>query len=89
MSTAFLLACLWFVTANIVAMLPTSDGHWRAAVVLIVTGVPLLGWLTVEHGPVLGMLALAGGASVLRWPLVFLWRWLRRGGRPRRPDPAE
>jgi len=76
-SVALILGCLWFVAANIVAMLPSRDHHWTAAYMLIACGVPLLGWLTVEHGPILGMLALAAGASILRWPLVFLMRRIK------------
>ncbi len=81
MSLAFVATCLWFVTANVIAMLPSRDQHWTAAYLLIACGVPLLGWLTVEHGPVAGKLALGAGASVLRWPLVFLMRRLRDLGR--------
>ncbi len=88
MSLALVLACLWLVTANLVAILPSRDHHWTAACVLTACGVPLLGWLTVEHGPVMGMLALAGGASVLRWPLIFLLRRLRRADAALR-NPAE
>ncbi len=88
MSVPFVATCLWFLCANVIAMLPSRDRHWTAAYWLIAVGVPLLGWLTVEHGPVAGMLALAGGASVLRWPLVFLMRRLRGVGGPRR-EPAE
>jgi hypothetical protein len=80
MSLAFVATCLWFVIANVIAMLPSRDRHWTAAYWLIAVGVPLLGWLTVEHGPVAGMLALGAGASVLRWPLVFLMRRLRTLG---------
>ncbi|MDX5349890.1 MAG: DUF2484 family protein, partial [Paracoccaceae bacterium] len=54
------------------------DYHWRAAYVLIALGVPLLGWVTWETGPIVGMVILAAGASILRWPVVYLWRWLRR-----------
>lgn len=89
MSPALVLACLWFLTANLVAMLPSRDHHWTAAYVLIACGVPLLGWLTLGHGPVAGMLALAAGASVLRWPLIFLARRLRALAAPPRQDPAE
>jgi hypothetical protein len=89
MSVAFVLTCLWFVTANVIAMLPSRDRHWTAATWLIACGVPLLGWLTVEHGPVAAMVALAAGASVLRWPLIFLMRRLRGlGAKPVR-EPAE
>lgn len=89
MSAALVLACLWFLAANVVAMLPSRDHHWTAAYLLFACGVPLLGWLTVEHGPVAGMVALAAGASVLRWPLIFLMRRLRGMAAPPRQDPAE
>ncbi len=89
MSSALLLTCLWFVTANVVAMLPSRDHHWTAAYVLTACGVPLLGWLTTEHGPVAGLVALAAGASVLRWPLIFLMRRLRGMAVPPHQDPAE
>ena len=88
MSIALVLACLWLIGANVLAMLPSRDHHWTAACLLTACGVPLLGWLTVEHGPVMGMLALAAGASVLRWPLIFLMRHLRRADNAHR-NPAE
>ncbi|MDM7931952.1 DUF2484 family protein [Tabrizicola sp.] len=72
------LCLVWLVAANVIAMFPSRDKHWRAAYVLIAVGVPLLGWVTYEGGPILGMLVLAAGASILRWPVVYLWRWLRR-----------
>jgi hypothetical protein len=33
-----------------------------------------------------GLLVLAAGLSVLRWPVLFLWRWLRRRVERRRPE---
>ncbi|TGD43617.1 DUF2484 family protein [Pseudotabrizicola sediminis] len=76
-------ALLWLVAANVVAMLPSRDHHWRAAYVLIAIGIPLVGWVTAQNGPVWGMLILAAGASVLRWPLIHFWRWLRsKNGAP-------
>lgn len=76
------LACLWLVAANLIAMLPSRDRHWRAAYLLIALGIPLLGWVTYANGPVWGLIFLAGGASVLRWPLVHVWRWARRDREP-------
>lgn len=78
-------AFLWLIVANVVAMLPSRDNHWTFAYVLIAVGIPILGWVTWESGPIWGMVLLAGGASVLRWPVIFLWRWLRRKG----AEPAE
>ncbi|MFN6924865.1 MULTISPECIES: DUF2484 family protein [Tabrizicola] len=72
------LCLVWLIAANVIAMFPSRDYHWRAAYVLIAIGVPLLGWVTYVHGPIVGMVLLAAGASILRWPVVHLWRWLRR-----------
>ena len=72
------LCMVWLIAANVIAMVPSRDYHWRAAYVLIALGVPLLGWVTWELGPVVGLVLLAAGASILRWPVVYLWRWLRR-----------
>jgi hypothetical protein len=72
------LCALWLIAANVIAMFPSKDYHWRAAYVLIAIGVPLLGWVTYTAGPVVGMVVLAAAASVLRWPVIYLWRWLRR-----------
>ncbi|WP_431300327.1 DUF2484 family protein [Tabrizicola sp. BL-A-41-H6] len=71
------LCLVWLVLANLIAMFPSRDHHWRAAYVLIALGIPLLGWVTYEHGPIIGIAVLAAGASILRWPLVFFWRWVR------------
>ncbi|MCB2126254.1 MAG: DUF2484 family protein [Rhodobacteraceae bacterium] len=78
MSGSILAACLWAVTATLIAMLPSRDRHWRAAYGLIAAGIPILGWVTYENGPWTGLMVLAAGASILRWPLIYLWRWLRR-----------
>ena len=72
------LCLVWLIAANVIGMFPSRDLHWRAAYGMIAVGVPLLGWVTWESGPVVGLLFLAAGASILRWPVVYLWRWLRR-----------
>lgn len=77
MSLSLIAGLLWLILANVIAMFPSKDHHWRNAYMLISVGVPLLGWITWQHGPLLGLLFLAGGASVLRWPVYFLARWAR------------
>lgn len=77
MGYGLILACLWAVFANAAAVLPSRRNHWPAAYVLIATGVPILGLVTYEQGPWVGLLVLAAGASMLRWPLIFAARWLR------------
>ena len=78
MTLPLILCLVWLVVANVIAMFPSRDRHWRAAYLLIAIGIPLLGWVTYASGPVIGILLLAAGASVLRWPVVFLWRWVMR-----------
>lgn len=80
MSVALLLGFVWLIAANVIAMFPSRDQHWRAAYVLIALGIPLIGWVTYETGPVWGLVMLAAGVSVLRWPVIYLWRWIKRRG---------
>lgn len=78
MSPALAMACVWCVLASVIGMLPSRDHHWRAAYVLIALGVPLLGWIIWRDGVMWALIALAAGGSILRWPLIYLWRWFRR-----------
>jgi len=78
MNISIVLAGLWLIIANVIGIFPSRDKHWRAAYILIAVGIPLLGYVTYENGPLVGLLALAAGASILRWPLVYLGRWIKR-----------
>ena len=90
MSWPLVLALVWLVLANLLAILPSNDNHWRRAYVLIAIGIPLLGWLTWENGPWIGLIALAAGASILRWPVRYFGRWVRRVLGLQKPiEPAE
>ncbi|AWI83087.1 hypothetical protein CEW88_05065 [Alloyangia pacifica] len=77
MTPSLFLACLWLVLANVLGMLPSRDNHWTRAYVLIALGVPLIGWVWWQSGPWVGMVVLLAGMSVLRWPMLYLIRWLR------------
>ncbi|SLN19862.1 DUF2484 family protein [Pseudooctadecabacter jejudonensis] len=68
----------WIILANVLALLPSRDNHWTRAYVLIAVGLPLLAWITYSNGVIVGFAFLIGGMSVLRWPVVYLGRWLRR-----------
>jgi hypothetical protein len=72
------LGLLWLIAANVIAMFPSRDHHWRTAYGLILLGIPLLGWLTYEHGVWWGLIFLFAAGSVLRWPVVYLGRWMKR-----------
>lgn len=78
MSLSLILACLWAVVANLLAMIPSRDNHWRRAYMLIAVGIPIVGFVTYENGPWWGMAVLVAGMSLLRWPVIYLGRWLRR-----------
>ena len=85
MTAALIAAFLWLIAANEIAMFPSRDHHWTNAYILIAIGVPILGWVTFTGGPLWGLAVLIGGASVLRWPLIYLWRWMRRQMQGLRP----
>ncbi|SDJ94650.1 DUF2484 family protein [Aliiruegeria lutimaris] len=78
MSLSLTLACLWVVTAAVIALIPSRRSHWPQAYVLIALGLPLLVFVVYENGIWVGLLVFLAGASVLRWPLIYLWRWVRR-----------
>ena len=77
MSTSLILACLWLALANVIGMLPSKKKHWPAAYVLISFGVPIVGFVIWQNGIWVGLVALTAGASILRWPVIFLMRWLK------------
>ena len=81
MNLSLTLALVWLVLANVLALLQSRDNHWRRAYGLIAVGVPLLGFVTYDNGPWIGLLLLLAGVSVLRWPVIYLARWLRQTGR--------
>ena len=69
---------VWLLAANVLAMIPSKDNHWRRAYFLLACAVPLLIWLFYENAWWVGVLAIAAGMSVLRWPVIYLMRWARR-----------
>ena len=78
MNLSIVLACLWAVAANVLAMIPSKDNLWFRAYVLIGVGIPLLGYVVYQNGPWVGLLVLAAGMSLLRWPMIYLGRWVKR-----------
>ena len=70
-------AFLWLIAANLIGMLPSRDKHWRNAYALIAVGVPILGWVTWTHGAVVGVILAVAAGSILRWPVVYFWRWVK------------
>lgn len=78
MTTSLILSFVWLILANVLAMIPSNDDHWRRAYFLIAIGLPLWVWLLTQNGIVVALLVLAAAASILRWPVRYLLRWVRR-----------
>ncbi|MDX8351310.1 DUF2484 family protein [Cognatiyoonia sp. IB215182] len=78
MSLSLFLLCLWVVVAFVMAAIPSNDKHWRRAYVLMALGAPLLAFLIWEGGILMGLLGLVVGGLVLRWPVRYLVRWVKR-----------
>lgn len=83
MTPSLIGAALWAVVANLIAMFPSKRGHWPAAWALIVVGIPLVGWVTLQNGPFIGLAVLAAGISILRWPVRHFLRRLRQALAPK------
>lgn len=78
MNLSVTLVCVWVVAAAVLSMLPSQRHHWPLAYVLIAVGLPLLAYVFYENGPVYGFGALLVGCLVLRWPVIYLGRWIAR-----------
>ena len=78
MTLSLVLAFVWALAANVLAMIPSRDNHWTRAYALIALGLPIVLFVFWQNGPVIGLLVLEAGMSVLRWPVRYLARWLRR-----------
>lgn len=78
MSLSFVAALLWMVIVNLRAMFPSRDQHWTFAYIMIAIGLPILVWVYLDHGWPLAAVLLLGGMWVMRWPVIYLTRWLRR-----------
>ena len=66
---SLVMAILWIVVAAFSPVLPTRVQR-PAVWVLAAIGVPILGYVTYQTGPVMGFGVLALGMSALRWPLI-------------------
>ncbi|MCV2881332.1 DUF2484 family protein [Actibacterium sp. XHP0104] len=76
MTLSLTLACLWVVTAAVVAMLPMRY-QYAPGIALLVAAVPLLVFLGREHNPWIVLAVLAAIISMFRRPLRVLVRHLR------------
>lgn len=77
MTLSLAAACLWCIAANLIAMLPTRDHHWRAAYTLTTLGAPILVALWWQNGWAFALAYAVAAGSILRWPVWFALRRLR------------
>ena len=66
-TAALLLAGLWLVVALLAPVILPRHAN-AASWVLVASGIPVLGWLTLHWGPMAGVSALACGAVLLSRP---------------------
>ena len=74
MTLALALMALWAVTASLLPLLVPPPGRQRAVWALVALGIPLVGLLTWQHGPWVGMLVLGAGVVLLRWSVARVVR---------------
>lgn len=77
MTTSLTLALAWLVAVNVIGMVPSKHKHWPQAYAMIALGLPVLVWVFWQNGFVIGALVTVAACSVLRWPVRYLFRWLR------------
>ncbi|WP_106743850.1 DUF2484 family protein [Yoonia maritima] len=77
MTASLWFGCLWIVLAFVLQSIPSSDNHWRRAYVLIALGIPLLIWIVVQNGAMVGTVFAIAQGSVLRWPIYYSYKWVR------------
>lgn len=69
MPLSIFMVLIWFILAHRAEAVPPRY-HWPLAWGLIATGIPLLGMLTMQFGPIAGLVCLGLGACLFRWPLL-------------------
>lgn len=67
--TTIVLCSVWVIVANVLGAVQRSSKNLLFPLVLVISGIPLLGLLTWHFGPLAGFVAFGAGAVVLRWPL--------------------
>lgn len=73
----FIALCLWVVLSWVLQTVLTARQSWPAAYGLIAIGVPIVIWLGWSAGWLWALLGVAVMMLVLRWPVIYLGRWLK------------
>jgi len=75
---AFIAACIWVIAAWLLSVVLSAKQSWPAAYGLIAAGVPILFWLGLSTGWGTAAVGFIVGCLVLRWPVIYAGRWIRR-----------
>lgn len=78
MTISLALLCAWALLSNIIALFPSKRHHWPAAYFLVATGIPLMGYIIYENHILVVLVAFLAWVSVLRWPLLYGWKWVKK-----------
>ncbi|MGX9349853.1 DUF2484 family protein [Shimia sp. W99] len=78
MTISMILALLWLLVANLRAMFPSRDNLWKFAYVMIAIGIPILIGVAIQNGIWMALLILVMAGWVMRWPVIYLVRWVRK-----------
>ena len=73
----FVALALWVILAWGLSVVLSGPSTWKAAYGLMALGAPLLIWLYAVYGAGGTVVGLITGLLVLRWPVIYLLRWLR------------
>lgn len=76
------LGCVWVILISLVALMPYPQ-HRPYALAMLVLFPSVLGAVAWEFGWLWALLLFLGAASIYRYPLIFLVKWLRRKVRAR------
>lgn len=77
MSLSLTCAFIWLIAANLRAMFPSKDNLWTFAYVMIALGVPIVIGVAIQHNIWLALVLVGMGAWIMRWPVIYLWRWFK------------
>ena len=70
MTVSVVLIALWVLLVLVLALMPRRAALLRAGWILVVSGIPIVGYATWQHGPWVGMAMLGVGVLLLRLPSV-------------------
>lgn len=76
MSTPLILAALWVIAGTVTAFLPMRRQMVPGSILLLSAPV-LLVWIGWVHGWAFSVLGLLAFASMMRNPLIYLWKRAR------------